>query len=198
MAGTQIFVTAGEGAVTLFGRVHYPAQAEMAEKVALCVEGIVAVAEELIVSNPKLLTESDIARLAARALQLAPHVPGTIRAIVRGHTLTLSGQVNWQYQRDAACRAVKDIDDVESIVDSVTVRARTLTAELTTDIASAVATMPPFEPSDIKVKANTLGALTLEGTAPTRAAQSRANSICWAVPGVTAVLDHLDVGRPAG
>ncbi|QNK80525.1 BON domain-containing protein [Nakamurella sp. PAMC28650] len=123
LAGDQTFVTVDGGAATLYGRVHSEAEADLAERVALATPGIVAVAQAMFVSRRVRGTDSDIARTAAQGLLRATDVPEGISATVRHHVLTLTGVVDSQFQRAAACRAVRDIEEAQIIVNAITVRS---------------------------------------------------------------------------
>ncbi|MET3806314.1 osmotically-inducible protein OsmY [Nakamurella sp. UYEF19] len=123
LVGDRIFVTVDGGAATLYGRVHSDAEAELAEDISLGVEGIVAVAQSMFVSRRARGADSDIARTAAQGLRRAPDVPADVSATVRDRVLTLTGTVDSQYQRAAACRAVGDIEDAHVVVNAITIRS---------------------------------------------------------------------------
>ncbi len=197
LAGTQIFVTVEQGAVTLYGRAAHHLQAQLAEKVVLGVPGVVAVAQEMFISTPSQSTDSDIARQAAQALSRRGDVPDTVKATVQSRVLTLSGEVTWQYQRSAACRAVKDIIGVNTLVNAMTVGTHLVARALAADIAAAL-TAQARDPQEIEisVSADSRGVVTVSGTVGSEGARLRAEEMCWAVPGVTDVGDRLVVLNP--
>ena len=72
------------------------------------VPGIVAVAQEMFIGRRPGMTDADIAAQAVQALRHTARVDG-VRVTVHDQTLTLTGEVDWPYEREAACRAVNDI-----------------------------------------------------------------------------------------
>ena len=103
-----------------------------AERVALRVYGVKAVADEL---NVRLLagyerSDSDIAQAAVAALKWNTLVPpGRVTVAVGNGWLTLRGTVEWQYQKNAAAGAVKALTGVKGIANEIVVRPQVNTAE---------------------------------------------------------------------
>jgi osmotically-inducible protein OsmY len=64
--------------------------------------------------------DAAIARTASQMLAWAVQVPNRLITVsVNGRIITLSGQVTWQFERDAAARAVMYINGVRSIVNEI-------------------------------------------------------------------------------
>jgi osmotically-inducible protein OsmY len=114
----EIGVAAKEGVVTLTGFVESYAQKLAAEKAVKRVAGVRAYADELQVKLRADLarTDTDIAHAAANALDWDVDVPDTVTARVVNGWITLEGSTTWQYQKQAAERAVLD-ERVELVVD---------------------------------------------------------------------------------
>jgi osmotically-inducible protein OsmY len=51
-------------------------------------------------------------------------VPDTVEAEVQQGWVTLRGHVDWNYQRDAVDRAVRDIKGVKGVTNLITVKPR--------------------------------------------------------------------------
>jgi BON domain len=103
----HIGVAVKDGIVTLSGHVPSYAQKYAAERAAKRVYGVRAVANELEVKLPgsSRRTDEDIAAAAANALKASVSVPADkIKVIVSDGVVKLEGDVEWQYQRDAAAR----------------------------------------------------------------------------------------------
>ena len=67
--------------------------------------------------------DADIAETAGQLLGAAIDVPSeTVKADVHDRVITLSGQVTWDYQRDAAVRAVMYITGVIAVANTITLR----------------------------------------------------------------------------
>ncbi len=192
LGGTQIFVAVDHGAATLFGWVQRRSQAQRAESAALRVDGIVAVAEELFIGPPAGMTDTDIAKQAAHALLRTARVEG-VRATVRNRVMTLSGDVDWPYESDAACRAVKDIGRTEVIINEMNVRSPSMMAELNATLRTALSDAAGRQRNSVTADADSQGVITVAGTVGTEEDRSTVQQTCWAVAGVTEVVDHITV-----
>lgn len=192
LRGLPVFATVDRGAASLYGQVESAAQAWAAEQTAMDVPGIVAVAQEILISFPPRRSASDIARLAAEALSRTAHVPDSVRATVHGRTITLTGEANWQYEREAACRAVKEIPGAQTVVNAITIYAGTMATQLEKEILATLTSRDPLSKIRLSVTPNSRGAIMLDGHLPSVEARREAEAICWAVPGTTSVTSHVE------
>ncbi len=191
--GTHIGVTVDHGAVMLSGEVDTFPERVSAEKAALRVQGVTAVAEEVIVRNLwTAVSDSDIAREATEALERAVDVPRAVKAVVQHHSITLSGQVTWNYQRDAAARAVRYLKGVTGFYNDVTIKPTVSAVGLEATIGAALVRNAQLEGRNITVSADG-SAVTLEGTVHTASERRQANLAAWSAPGVSSVMNHLQV-----
>jgi osmotically-inducible protein OsmY len=117
-------------------------------------------------------TDEDIAADAVRALQSNLLIPSDrIKVTVRDGWVTLEGDVEWQYQRDEAERAVRNLTGVVGVSDLITIR-------------------PRLSPSDVKAKIEE----ALERNAEMDARRiDEAERATWAAPGVRRVENNLAV-----
>jgi osmotically-inducible protein OsmY len=190
----HIRVRVDEGAVTLSGTVSTYPETLLAAKAALTVRGVTAIAQELNVAGPFAEgSDTDIARQAGHALENAVNIPATVKVSVRNHVITLSGEVTWQYQRDAACRAVNYIPGVRIVENSVTIRTGVLAAGVKADIIAALVRNAQFDGRNITVSTDTRGVITLDGTIRSPAEGRAAAKVCWSASGVTEVVNNLRV-----
>ncbi len=196
LAGTQIFVAVERGAVTLFGWVQRRAQAQRAESVALGIDGIVAAAEELFVGPPAGMTDTDIARQAAHALRRTAKVE-RVRATVHHRVLTLSGEVDWQYESEAACRAVKDVSRAEVVVNDMNIRTASIVDTLNTALRTVLADSVARPPATVIAEADSRGVITISGSVDTERDRSMVTQLCWDLAGVTGVVDQVTVSSAA-
>ena len=98
----DISVKAKEGAVTLTGFVHTYAEKVAAEQATKSVYGVRAVANDIEV-RPMTRTDPEIARDILEAMKLDLRVPDErLKAGIRDGLVTLEGNVEWNYQREAA------------------------------------------------------------------------------------------------
>jgi osmotically-inducible protein OsmY len=122
--GTNVRVEVSGGTVTLSGEVGSLPERIAATGAAMRVSGVKAVADEMRVrtSGSAGANDIDIARTASQLLRRAVDVPSdTVRVEVHNHVITLSGQVMWFYQRDAAAVAVTNIKGVTAMANTITV-----------------------------------------------------------------------------
>jgi osmotically-inducible protein OsmY len=83
-------------------------------------------------------TDADIAQDAARALQLRSMIPESVQAVVHNAHLTLSGTVEWFYQKESAERAVRHIRGVREVVYHITVAAPAAVRDIRRRIVKAL------------------------------------------------------------
>lgn len=121
---SEIGVAVSKGVVTLTGYVGTYSEKLAAEKAALRVDGVKAVAQEIQVkvSGSLMRTDEDIAESALNRLKWAADVPDEkIKVKVENGWITLNGHVNWNYQREAAKNAVKDLVGVRGVSNLISI-----------------------------------------------------------------------------
>lgn len=134
---TNVGVAVRDGAVTLSGEVGSYPEKLLAGKAALRVHGVTAIAQEITVRSPVgAANDIDIARGARAALQLAVDVPDSVKASVSDHGVTLSGVVTWQYEREAADRAVRYLRGVTNVRSTISIRPSVIEGDIEDDIAA--------------------------------------------------------------
>ena len=123
--------------MTLTGYVDTYAAKLAAERIVRGIYGVKAIANELVVKLAQERINPDLASDALQALKSHVHVPSGIQVTCSGRRISLSGTVEWMFQRVAAERAVKtpagvrDVDNqiaVKPIVASKDVQKRILEA----------------------------------------------------------------------
>jgi osmotically-inducible protein OsmY len=98
-----------------------------AVRTAKRVWGVKAIADELNVVLPAAhqRNDSDLAQSAVLALEWDAIVPDNAIKITVSHgRFTLEGSVDWQYQKDAAIRAIRNMTGIQSLINNITVRPR--------------------------------------------------------------------------
>ena len=190
----HIGVAVTDGAVTLSGEVENYPEKWRAEKAVAGVRGVTAVAEEITVRSHHGVNDTDIAREAAEALERAVDVPaGSVTAAVHDHAVTLSGQVPWNYQREAAGRAVRYLRGVTNLHNAVSIRPEVSAQDIKTSIGAALVRTARAEAQDTAVTADHNGTVTLAGTVHSLTERRTAEYTAWSAPGVTDVVNHLRV-----
>jgi len=196
LRGAEIVVSVDAGVVDLKGSVESHAQRIEAEEVAEQVHGVRAVSNGLAVRLPRWAMRSDreIAHWAEIALQWNVEVPYTRIGIrVAGGEIALEGEVEWQYQREAAEQTLRHLTGVRGIVNRLTVRQRTPSmADVQEDIRRSLRRSSGIDPDRITIE-NLDGRVILRGVVPSCTARREAERAAWAAPGVTRVEDELAV-----
>jgi osmotically-inducible protein OsmY len=189
----HIGIAVNDGAVTLSGEVDsYPARLD-AEAAALRVSGVTAVAEEIVVHTKwTQVNDSDIAKEAGDALDRAIDVPSAVEVVVHDHLVTLSGEVAWNYEREAAERSVRYLRGIRGVLNLITIKPSVSATGVKHSISAALIRNAQLEGSRIDVIAD--GAtVTLEGTVRSWSERRQADITAWAAPGVIVVHNHLNV-----
>ncbi len=182
-----------DGVVTLTGHLHSHAQKHAVEHAVRRVKGVRALAVEMEVQLPAEheRTDADVALAAERALEWNVLVPDDkIRVLVESGAITLSGQVEWQYQRQAAEDSVRDLMGVRSVANQVVVRPKFTPADVEAKIESALKRQAEREARQIEILANG-SEVTLRGSVHSWAERRAAEGAAWSAPGVAHVVNNL-------
>jgi len=188
----HIGVTARDGVVTLSGHVQRFAEKQAAQSAALRVKGVKAVADEIEVKLPSDVQRSDdeIARAAIDRLGWDSTLPmDAVKVTVQDGWVTLTGEVGWRFEHDAAAQDVRRLWGVVGVSNQITLKPRVNTYNLSSDISNALH-RSWFDPAGIKVAADG-GKVTLTGHVKSWSERSLAGSTAWAAPGATDVENHL-------
>ncbi len=190
MKASAVVVTVSNGTVRLGGEVSTLAEKLAANRSAMRVRGVKAVANEITVRHPGN-TDVDIAETASKMLAWAVDVPAeSVKADVSDHVITLSGTVAWQYQRDAATRAVMNLRGVTGVTNQIVLVQPESVTPAGNAIAAAFRRNALLDPDTIKVEV--VGhQLVLRGNVRSFAEARQAERTAWAAEGVTSVRNDL-------
>jgi osmotically-inducible protein OsmY len=191
----HIGVTASGGVVTLSGHVDSYAKKLAAETAARRVKGVKAVAEEIEVRLPfdSQRSDEDIATAAIDRLAWNVSVPkDSVTVKVESGWVTLTGQVDWWYQRDAVEQDIRPLHGVRGVSNQVTIKPRVNTATLRDDITHALHRSWFFDPEYVHVRAEG-GKVVLTGTVHSLDERQVAVRTAWSAPGVTNVENDIAV-----
>ncbi len=188
-------VAARGGAVTLTGSINTYAGKLAAERAAKRVYGVRAVANELDVRLVTGRTDADIAADASTMLKLHNEVPDSVQATVHHGHLTLTGKVDWHYQRMQAEKAVRYIRGVRHVINHVDVVPRAAGRDLRKRIAEALYRNATLDAKHIDVTV-TGSVAHLKGTATTWLQRDAAERAAYDAPGITVVDNQIVVDPP--
>jgi len=193
ITSTDIGVATDNGVVTLTGFVNTYAEKLAAERVTLKTYGVSAVANEIEVKPLFKKTDADIASAALDALQARVDVPDEkIKLTVKDGWITLEGNVDWYYQKNAAELAVKYLSNVRGVTDNIKVQPQVSTIEVKDKIEDALKRNAEIDARRINVEAAD-GKVTLRGNVRSWFEKDEAATAAWAAPGVTEVNNQISV-----
>jgi len=191
----EVGVIVKDGVVTLTGWLDSFTKKWAAREAAQRVSGVKAVADDIEVRLPSSAqrTDADIAAAARRALEWDTVVPvERIDITVSKGMVTLSGEVDWQYQKEDADRVVRRLTGVHGVVNLLTVRPlpHPSPTQLKQDIENALVRSAETDASRIQVEVRD-GKVILKGTVRAWAERKEAERVAWRGTGVTAVENQI-------
>lgn len=190
-----IAVSANDGTVTLRGTVGSFRQKREAQKAAERVYGVVFVDNQLEVRilNEQRRDDADLRGDVLQALVLDSLVPSTVDATVKDGLVTLTGSVDWQYQREEAEFIAGNVLGVIAVENDIYLESPTPYAgDVQNSIKKALERDAKLDAESIKVETDN-GKATLTGNVASWAEHDAAVAAAWAAPGVTDVSDRLSV-----
>lgn len=195
----HVGVAANSGVVTLTGHLETFAEKHAIERAVQRVEGVKAVAVELDVklAPGHKRSDSEIAEAAESAFKWHALIPADrIRVKVEQGWVTLSGEVDWDYQRNSAENAVRWLTGVVGVSNNVTLKPMVTPANISNRIRDALARHAEREAKHIEVIVSG-STVTLRGHVDSWAERQTASGAVWAAPGICQVVNELKVGTPA-
>jgi osmotically-inducible protein OsmY len=189
----DIGVGVEDGVVTLMGHVKNYAQKHAAEAAVKRVKGVRAIAEKLEVrfGNAPKTDDDEIARRAIKLLDWDVSVPDEkVFAKVQNGFVTLTGDVEWNYQRAKAADLVGSLNGVTGVFNDIHVKNRVSKSNVKQRIEDALTRNAELEAKGIMVSISE-GKVTLEGKVDHWHDRKIAENAAWSAPGVTSVVDNL-------
>ena len=190
-----IGVEVKDGVVTLAGHVGSYSEKWDAERAAQRVSGVKALAVEVEVALPAFArrNDSDIASAARNVLEWTARLPrDSVKLMVEGGWITLSGEVDWEFQRQVATATVRHLLGVTGVSDQITLKPNTSQGLIQLDIEAALRRRIRADAEHVVVEVCG-DQVTLRGTARGWAERELIKGSAWGTPGVRQVHDHMTV-----
>ena len=194
VTAAHVGVTANAGVVTLSGHVENYSAKRAAEAATGRVKGVKAVVEELEVRLPSFIKKHDdeIAAAVLDRFAWSTSIPdGAVKVKVEKGWVTLTGQVNWHFQKESAVNEIRDLAGVIGVSDDITIKPQVNVGNVSDDITKALH-CSWYDPKTITVWADG-GKIKLGGTASSWYDREEAESTAWAAPGATSVENNIAV-----
>lgn len=192
VSSENIKVTVDDGIVTLNGDVPHYREKSQAVSAAQRVGGVRAVADELDVKLPNAFArnDSDIAKAALSALEWSYSAPMGVKVSVDRGWITLKGNAEWDYERQAARNAVSDLEGVCGVTNDIKISSIVRAIDIKSKIQKALERLAEAESQNISV--TVIGNnVNLSGTVHSLSEIADVRLAAWSAPGVMNVEDHL-------
>jgi len=189
----EIGVTAKDGVITLTGTVDGYIKKVEAENAAKNVSGVKAVVEKIEINfgGYGKKNDNEIAKEVLNAYKFNWEVPeDRVKVKVENGWVTLDGQLEWNYQKEAAKKAVNTLDGVIGVTNNIIIKSETHDEVEKSDIENALERNWSIDDQDISVKVSG-NKVTLNGTVESFYQKDEAERIAWNAPGVWSVDNEL-------
>ena len=191
----EIGVIAKDGVITLTGTVDSYAKKAEAEEAAKSVKGVKIVVEKLEVKLNNSFgkkTDNEIANELIRVADWNSRIPKkSLKAKVENGWVTLHGEVERNYQKEAAENIAANLLGVRGVTNNITIKE---TEDQADKKAIERALRRNLLVDDSNIKVNVSGhKLTLTGTVPSWYEKGKAERIAWNATGITKVENDLQI-----
>lgn len=196
LKAAEIGVTAKDGVITLTGVVDSYSKKLEAEEAAKNVAGVKAVVEKIEIkfnSSYDKKDDNQIATEVLNALKWKWNVPNDkVKVKVEKGWITLEGELSWNFQKEAAKNAVKDLAGIVGISNDIVIKSESHDAIEKKDVEAALTRN--WSINDRNVHVNISGkTVTLTGSVTSWYQKNEAARIVWNTPGIWNVINELEV-----
>jgi len=190
---TNVGVAVKDGVVTLSGHIDTYAEKDAIERAVQRVEGVRAMAVELDVklAPGHQRSDSEIAAAAESSFNWHALVPADrIKVRVEKGWVTLSGELDWDYQRRNAESAVRALMGVVGVSNTIAIKPQTAPANVVGRIREALTRRAEREARNVEAVISG-STVTLRGTVHTWADRTACEGAAWSAQGITKVINEL-------
>jgi osmotically-inducible protein OsmY len=190
----HIGVAVDKGVVTLTGHVASYAEKQAAIAAVRRVKGVRAIAEEIEVRYPlgKETSDDEIAQRAIDILGWDTMVPTeSIQVMVHNGWVTLTGSVDWHYQKKHAEEDVRKLAGVRGVTNTIEIKPSVQAEDVKRKIEEALKRHAEIEASAIRVTVRERDKVLLEGKVGSWDERHAVENAAWSAPGVKSVEDRM-------
>lgn len=195
LQAAEIGVMASDGVITLTGSVDTYAKKAEAESAAKNVGGVKTVVEniEVVFNEKNKRSDSDISQAIGNAFKWHWDIPvEKVQVTVENGWVFLTGEFQWNYQKEAAKNAVSNLIGIRGITNNITIITSSKDTLEKRDIEIAIGRNSAINSKDIAVYVFN-NVVTLKGHVDSWYQKCEAGRIAWNAPGVIEVENDLYV-----
>lgn len=192
----HIGVTAEDGVITLTGHVSTFTEKDKIAEVVCWVKGVRGIAQEIEVRQrgEHRTADDEIAKRAINVISWNTVIPdGAVLVKVQDAVVTLTGNVEWNYQRIAVTEAVRGLSGVIDVFNKIEVKPQPTALDVKKRIEDALKRAAEVEAKGIMVDVDGFGRVRLEGRVNAWSERNAIKRAAWSAPGVTVVDDRIVV-----
>lgn len=191
----NIGVAVKKGVVTLTGHVGSYVEKRTAERAVQKIKGVLGVAQEIEVRYPfdKKTSDDEIVKRALSIIDWNTQIPEkTIKVKVQKGWVTLTGEVEWQYQQLAAESAVRRLSGVVGVSNQIEIKPHIQPQDVKRKIMDALMRNAEIEANSIQISVQN-DMVTLEGKVHDWYERIVIERAAWSAPGVKRVEDRMTI-----
>ena len=195
LSSSEIGISVKDGIVTLTGVVDAYWKKVAAENAVKRVSGVTAVVQKIEVrlSESGKRKDTDIAEAIQSAFKWSVLIPkDKIKIKVENGWVTLEGDVEWEYQKNAARKAVEKLAGVAGVTNNIRVTPKAAPSEIKEKIKTAFLRNASLDSDRINISVDG-STVRLSGKVRSWAEKKEAERQAWLAPGVTKVENDIEI-----
>jgi osmotically-inducible protein OsmY len=189
----SVRVVSLNGVVTLSGIVDQYVKKAVVENITKNVTGVKSVINSIDIMLHSWDEKKDV-EITAEILNVFRWNWNTVNDIIKVKVIngwvTLSGEMAWNYQKEAAKDAVTNLIGVKGVINTITIKSHNETKINECTLKLALQNHLALDPNDIEVEVVDAN-ITLKGTVETWFQKELAGRIAWKASGVINVRNEL-------